>query len=432
MAVPSSRRLSPWTAPLEGIEFPWAQLTQLSIQVTSAFEAIMVLKGCSSLETCCLSPSMIRVLEPPRTLPESKTVLPRLRTLVMNSGPFAEELLGCLMTPALSALKFTHIRHSKSSVTLQSLLLWVENSSTNLASLVLNNVKCSLQDFVDLSSLIPAISELDLGELSEESLQLLAIKSDSPHGMLFPCLKRLIIRSPAASESMLLDMFHSRLYLAPNPNITENTSTLQHAELYTSLFDHHMPTYFDELDLDDAPELRRLVTRLRNTYLVAVRLDRKIPELRMENIMIPSTNIASFPNKEELGYCEGTLPTAYEHFFQKLDAVFTVLETYHFTHAVEILKYRTDMVIRGFSCVPETTHLYHPTYKFHTRAANLLERWQPMLSEYCKARDNWVYEYGPTPEIDVYWQLAYIIVSYEVERVFEPEELDRVTKKLID
>ncbi|KAF8870932.1 hypothetical protein BD779DRAFT_498293 [Infundibulicybe gibba] len=173
-----------------------------------------------------LQPENNRTREPPRTLPESKTVRPRLRTLIMNSGPFAEGLLGCLMTPALSALKFTHIRHSNSSVTLRSLLLFVENSSAKLTSLVLSDVKCSLQDFIDLSSLTPR----SLNSTSEDS--------------------RLIIRSPAASEPMLLDMFHSRLYLAPNPSIVENASPLQHAELCTSLFDDCLPTYFDESDLE--------------------------------------------------------------------------------------------------------------------------------------------------------------------------------------
>ncbi|KAF8870925.1 hypothetical protein BD779DRAFT_1578404 [Infundibulicybe gibba] len=397
------QRLPPWTAPLEGVEFPWAQLTQLTIQVTTTFEAIMVLRDCCSLETCCFSPSLPvnPIREPPRTPPESKMVCPRLQMFVMDSGPFVEGLLGCLMTPALSALKFTHkvfIEH-KSSVALRSLLPLVENSSAKLTSLILSDVECSLQDFIDLSSLTPTISELDLGGLSEESLQPLSIKSDSPYGVLFPCLKRLIIRNPAASESMLLDMFHSRLYLAPNPNIIENTSTLQHAELYTSLFDRHMPTYFDESGLEDAPELRRLIAWLRSTYASAVWYDRGTPDLPLvpEKVMVLCASYESFPEKEELGYCEGTLPTAHERFFQKLDAVFTVLETYRFTHAVEILKNRTDMLIRGFSCVPETALLHHPTYQFHTRATNLLKRWQPMLSEYCKARDNWVYEYGPTP-----------------------------------
>ncbi|KAF8874608.1 hypothetical protein BD779DRAFT_1790456 [Infundibulicybe gibba] len=144
------------TVGLEGFEFPWAQLTQLTIQVSGGIEALALFRNCRSLEVCHLSPNGRRT---PHTPPRMKIIHHHLRTLIVEDGPFAEGLLGCLVTPALSTLEF--IRGNTES-----------------------------EDLVDLSSLIPTIVELDLQGLSEESLESLDVESNLPYVM-FPHLKQL-------------------------------------------------------------------------------------------------------------------------------------------------------------------------------------------------------------------------------------------------
>ncbi|KAF8872282.1 hypothetical protein BD779DRAFT_1573488 [Infundibulicybe gibba] len=56
---------------------------------------------------------------------------------------------------------------------------------------------------------------------------------------------------------------------------------------------------------------------------------------------------------------------------------------------------RADELMRGFSRVPETAFLHHPTYKFHIRATKLLKQWQQMISEY-EAKGGWILEYDRT------------------------------------
>ncbi|KAF8874600.1 hypothetical protein BD779DRAFT_1565958 [Infundibulicybe gibba] len=414
------------TAGLEGIEFPWAQLTRLTVKMSSSAETLALLKDCSSLEVFRLMPSEHSKVETSPTVPTPKTTHLRLRELSVENGPFSAELLGRLVTPALSAAKFTQPEavmwgvHSNNF--LCSILSFIKNSPAKLTSLTLGYIECSPQNLVDLSALIPTISRLDLEGFSEESLQCLAIKSGSPHGVLFPCIRRLIIRNPFASESALLDIFYSRLYLAPNTNIIENTSPLEHALLYTSSPDRYTRTYFGEL-YQDRPELRGLILQLQHIYSETAGLDKETSGRSVG--VIHRINQDGFPKQEELGYCEVTLaeqacsPSAIVHspllplfqrFFQKLDAAFTVLEGYQIIHAVEILvrtppgkciicrvadpgekKNEADTLMRGFSCLPETAFLHHPTYKFHTRATRLLEQWQPMISEY-EARDKWICE----------------------------------------
>ncbi|KAF8878836.1 hypothetical protein BD779DRAFT_1789131 [Infundibulicybe gibba] len=72
------------TAGLRGIEFPWAQLTQLTIQISSSIEVLAPLRNCSSLQVCRLSPTPHGRRQVSCTLPKSKAVLPRLQTLVVE------------------------------------------------------------------------------------------------------------------------------------------------------------------------------------------------------------------------------------------------------------------------------------------------------------------------------------------------------------
>ncbi|KAF8871215.1 hypothetical protein BD779DRAFT_1680567 [Infundibulicybe gibba] len=390
------------TAPLEGVEFPWARLTQLTIQVSSSTQALALFRDCSSLEMCHLRPVLHSRHETSPALPELMTAHRRLRTLIIEDGSFSKDLLGRLVAPALSVFEFIQnnmFLKSRSRAILQLILLLITNSSAKLTSLTLrpwlhHDVRWSPQDLVDLSNaLSPTITELDLDRLSDESLQCLAIKSDSPHGVLFPRLKRLVIRKPdESSESILLDMFYSRLYLAPNPSIIESASPLQHAELYTTFPGRYTPTCFGELH-QGGPELCALVLQLRRAYLETVEFDREISKQAAE--VIHHANEDIFPKQQELGYCEETSPAVQERFFQKLDAAFAALEMHRFAHATEILMNEIDTLMHWFSCVPETAFLHHPTYGFHTRATKLLEQWRPMLDEY-SARDRWVCERDST------------------------------------
>ncbi|KAF8876971.1 hypothetical protein BD779DRAFT_1789731 [Infundibulicybe gibba] len=175
------------TVGLEGFEFPWAQLTQLTIQVSGGIEALALFRNCRSLEVCHLSPNGRRT---PHTPPRMKIIHHHLRTLIVEDGPFAEGLLGCLVTPALSTLEFIR-GNTESEVALRSILLFIENSSAKLTSLTLCYLELSPQDLVDLSSLIPTIVELDLQGLSEESLESLDVESNLPYVM-FPHLKQTV------------------------------------------------------------------------------------------------------------------------------------------------------------------------------------------------------------------------------------------------
>ncbi|KAF8872270.1 hypothetical protein BD779DRAFT_349073 [Infundibulicybe gibba] len=127
------------TAGLEGIEFPWAQLTRLAVKIPSSDEALALLKVCPSLKVCRLTPAQRSRIEIPLTLPAPRVVHPCLRTLVIEDGPFTEGLLGCLVAPALSTLEFSQydITQSRSGVILRSILLSIRNSSAGLTSLTL-------------------------------------------------------------------------------------------------------------------------------------------------------------------------------------------------------------------------------------------------------------------------------------------------------
>ncbi|KAF8878837.1 hypothetical protein BD779DRAFT_1553422 [Infundibulicybe gibba] len=384
-------------APLGGIEFPWAQLTQLTIQVSSSVQALALFMNCTSLEMCNLRPISDDRHDNSHTLPKSMVIHPRLRMLSVGSGRFSEGLFDYLVIPALSALKFNRIGGGRSRIALRSIL--IKNSSPKLTSLTLHGGGCSPQDLLDLSSLAPTITELDIYPLSDGAFQCLTVKSNSPHGVLFPRLTRLTTENACytSSDLMILDMFYSRLYLAPNPIIIANTAPLQYAGLYmryAGLFGppdrDNAPICFGE-SYEERPELHRLVSQLECIYIRVRKKDSKWA-------VTPTAN-QSFPKQTELGYCEGTLPTVQECFFQKLDAAFTALEMYHFAHAAGILKSKADVVMLSFSRVPETALLHHPTYNFHTRATRLLKQWEPLLGEY-EAKNRWVYE-DESPGVDI-------------------------------
>ncbi|KAF8869446.1 hypothetical protein BD779DRAFT_1479888 [Infundibulicybe gibba] len=285
----------------------------------------------------------------------------------------------------------------------QSILTFIKNSSVKLNSLTLRYVGFSLQNLADLSALIPMVTELDFEGLGEESLRHLAIKPNSRRG----------VPMARASDSALQNIFYSRLYLAPNVNIIQNMSPLQHAEIHILSIDRpDAPTYFGESH-QDGPELRGLISRLQSIYSITAGLDKEqsgqaSPKLGVlehsysvyESHRWPRSKTFLkaevtcridediFPKQGELGYYEGefatqepfpllTLPQ--QPFLQKLDAVFMAFEGYRITHALDILKNEADALMRKFSSIPETAFLHHPTYKFHSRAARLLEKWQPIL-----------------------------------------------------
>ncbi|KAF8871503.1 hypothetical protein BD779DRAFT_460197 [Infundibulicybe gibba] len=285
---------------------------------------------------------------------------------------------------------------------MQSILLFIRNSSAErLTSLTLNGIRCSLQQLIDLSTLIPMVTDLDLCEIGGDSLQLLTIKSDSPHDILFPRLERLVIRYytliyPYPELSNCSNVFHSRLYLAPNTTIIENVSPLQHAELHLfSLFVDCDLLDVDELDrLSDKHAPQRLIRRLRSVYWGTVGFNTKTIHCQDTWMKeIHRINRYILPAPHELGHYEGRLPTGETtRFFRKLDAAFVALEGYHVTHPLEILVHRANKLMHEFSCLPETSFLHNPAYNFHLRAARLLKQWQPMIREY-EARDRWTCEY---------------------------------------
>ncbi|KAF8871507.1 hypothetical protein BD779DRAFT_1576384 [Infundibulicybe gibba] len=262
------------------------------------------------------------------------------------------------------------------------------------------------------------VTELDLWRVDGDSLRLLTIKSDSPHDVPFPCLERLVIRyNPSTYASTELsrwsDMFHSRLYLAPNTTIIENVSPLRHAELHVVSLICCSILGFDKLDrLSGKHDLQRLIRRLRDVYLGTVGLNKKTghhQESLTKRATIYRINWSAFPGRHKLGHCAGRLPTGEVHslaiihflllppsqtirFFRKLDAAFTALERYPIAHALEILVNQADRLMHEFSRLPKTSFLHNSVYIFHIRAARLLKRWQPMIRAY-EARDRWSGEY---------------------------------------
>ncbi|KAF8874602.1 hypothetical protein BD779DRAFT_249506 [Infundibulicybe gibba] len=201
-------------------------------------------------------------------------------------------------------------------------------------------------------------------------------------------------------------MFYSRLYVAPNANIIENTSPLQHAELH--LLSVVAPTHFG-VSYQDRSELRGLISQLQCIYSETAGFDKYISEQATK--VIHRINRDGFPRRHEFGYCKGTftkqsysfrsmvrlhlLPLLKMSFFEKLDVAFAALEGHHFTHAGEISKSRADTLMHEFSSVPETAFLHHPTYRFHVRATCLLARWQSIIGEY-EAKDKWICEHNDT------------------------------------
>ncbi|KAF8872283.1 hypothetical protein BD779DRAFT_1679816 [Infundibulicybe gibba] len=355
---------------------------------------------CGSLEVFRLRSSRDSRPETPHVPSESKVVHPRLRTIICedapaNTGLFAG-LLGCLVAPALSTLEFirTEFIHWHERYTLQSILLFIRNSGAELASLTLYKIECTLQGLLDLSALIPMVTKLDLYGISDDLLQLLTIKADSPRGILFPHLERLVIRyNPTAHYdpelSYCSDMFHSRIYLAPNTTIIETMSPLQHAEV-------HLRSLLDCSILDFGEfhrgryDLQRLMQCLRSVYLETT--GRRRGDLTEKERVIRFVNRRLLPAQRELGYYAGRLPARETlRFFRKLETAFTALERYPITHVLEVLGNKIDIFMRAFSCIPEKSFLHHPKYTFHIRAANFLKRWDPIISEY-RARDRWVCE----------------------------------------
>ncbi|KAF8874603.1 hypothetical protein BD779DRAFT_249554 [Infundibulicybe gibba] len=82
--APQSRSV---TVGLGGIEFPWAQLTRLTINnISSSTEALALLRDCSSLEVCYLTPSDHSRTETPPAPSAPKTIHPHLRTLLNSPG----------------------------------------------------------------------------------------------------------------------------------------------------------------------------------------------------------------------------------------------------------------------------------------------------------------------------------------------------------
>ncbi|KAF8870917.1 hypothetical protein BD779DRAFT_1680743 [Infundibulicybe gibba] len=333
---------------LEGMKFPWAQLTQLTIELQHTVEILTLLRNCSSLEALRLNNTWGFLFETPPPLPALRTVHHRLRTIVFEGFPIMDTdlltgLLSCLVTPALSTLEFiqTCVPLTEHH-TMELILSFIRNSSAELTSLTLNGTRCSLRDLVDLSALIPMVTELDLFGIDLDSLQLLTVKSNSPHGILFPCLERLIIREPAdlsfdLNLSYYSDMFHSRLYLAPNTTIIENMSPLQHAELHLQLSAISCGMHdFGQQSCWNESDFGILIQRLQMVYSETVGFNRETDH-RFPRV-ISYINRQVFPARHKLGYCAGRWPTRQTiRFFRKLDAAFAALEGYHITHALEIL-----------------------------------------------------------------------------------------------
>ncbi|KAF8869451.1 hypothetical protein BD779DRAFT_1682137 [Infundibulicybe gibba] len=265
-------------------------------------------------------------------------------------------------------------------------------SSAELTSLTLRGIRCSLRNLIYLSARIPMVTDLDLWGIDLDSCQLLTIKSDSPHGTLFPRLERLVIRDPASFNARLsLNMFHSRLYLAPNATIIENMSPLQYAELHIPRIKpvRHTGIYCTQQFYWQESNFTILIRCLRGVYSKTAGFNRNTLRGATEhNHEVPMKVICDmnqhiFPAQYRLGYCSGKLLAGQTTlFFQKLDAAFTELEGCFVTHASEILGNDAHTLMREFSGIPATAFLHHPTYKFHIRAARLLEQWQPMIGEY--------------------------------------------------
>ncbi|KAF8868921.1 hypothetical protein BD779DRAFT_816572 [Infundibulicybe gibba] len=397
----------PPIARLEGAEFPWTQLTQLTIQFRNTIETLTLLRNCSSLEVFRLKIGWYAGSGASHTPPGQNLVHHHLRKISFeddsSTGLFVG-LLGCFITPALSTLEFIRSDTLRWDV-MQSILSFIRNSSAELTSLTLNGIKCSSKQLTDLSTLMPMVTELDLYGLDGDSLRLLTIKSDSPHNILFPDLERLVIRYyPVSYFDRGLpysDMFHSRLYLAPNSTIVEDMLPLQHAELHLgSLFDCGLPD-LNKSDRPDGQDLCKLIESLWSVYSGAVNLDRYVfggvtrrhQESMKKQARIYDINRSAFPTQHELGYWAGRLPIGETaRFFRKLDAVFTALEGYHITHPVAPTRNLPDILMHKFSCISTTAFLHNPAYKFHIRAAHLLKRWQLIISEY-EAGDRWTCKY---------------------------------------
>ncbi|KAF8868914.1 hypothetical protein BD779DRAFT_816439 [Infundibulicybe gibba] len=100
---------------LEDIQFPWNQLTQLTIPFRNTTETLTLLRHCSSLEMLRLRTSWYTWSETPHTPPEPNVVHRHLRTIAFEDGSLTGlfmGLLGCLITPALSTLEFIRSRSS--------------------------------------------------------------------------------------------------------------------------------------------------------------------------------------------------------------------------------------------------------------------------------------------------------------------------------
>ncbi|KAF8872276.1 hypothetical protein BD779DRAFT_1679812 [Infundibulicybe gibba] len=129
----SSENTSPNVSPmvgLEGIEFPWAQLTRLTIQFHNTIETLALLRNCSSLEVLHLGSSRYSGLETSPTPSEPKAVHHRLRAITfedapVNSGLFLG-LLSSLVTPALSTLEFIRTANWIETHTIQPILLFIK------------------------------------------------------------------------------------------------------------------------------------------------------------------------------------------------------------------------------------------------------------------------------------------------------------------
>ncbi|KAF8871211.1 hypothetical protein BD779DRAFT_482479 [Infundibulicybe gibba] len=392
---------------LEGIKFPWFQLMRLTIQFHNTIETLTLLRNCSSLEVLYLGSDWDSRFETSPTPSKLRVVHHRLRTITFEDAPAGTGLfarfLSCLVTPTLSTLEFIRTTGGNEPYTIQLILSFIRNSSAELASLTLRGVGCSPQDLIDLSTLIPMVTELNLHGIRDESLRLLTIKPNSPHGVLFPCLKRLVIGwhsiLSSAKISSSSNMFHSRLYLAPNTTIIENMFPLEHAEMYLQSFQVAECSTLDFGEFHRGKQdFQELVQRLQWVYLGTIGFNKKgLVGANDHQKSLTKINRHIFPAQRELGYCAGRLPTRQTiRFFRELDVLFAELEKYHITHALEILENEADTLMRRFSCLPETAFLHDPTYEFHIRAARLLKKWQPMISEY-KAKDRWTCEYNLNP-----------------------------------
>ncbi|KAF8879733.1 hypothetical protein BD779DRAFT_1474206 [Infundibulicybe gibba] len=366
------------------LNLPWSQLTHYSGEFSLLQDATAVLSLCTNLEVLHLHDPR-QFLHTARPVP-SLLHLPRLQdlSLINKSVHFSDHrpLIDCLIVPALEKVC---ISADNINPVLETLCKCIVRSSPD-GTPCLRSVEVQCFQSLDrlglqeLSLVAPCIQELRISRPSSEALFAMGFHPTNPP--LFPCLQHLTLIDPLLKGYELVDIIDSRCHPPPDSQTpmslchVEVMSTEELAPMIRSGMVQPFHEEFQDVaeNFTDDPNFKQMCERLKSILTI-----REIA---------PDFSDHQLPSHWGRSISDPLLC-----FFEFSDSVFTFFENYKVHHPLLLSRHPAVSLLREFLCgnLGSSGPLKARQQEFLNRASALINKWQPIITEYSK-KERWIVE----------------------------------------